>query len=100
MSGNLSPRFGELRGTDVNYSTDYFWVVICKNRRFHHKGHLYYEHHIALGEADSFSSVPMLTEQFRVRCDRCGEEYSYKPKEVMRAEMEVPEKFVPHPLFG
>jgi len=84
----------------MNYSTDYFWIVNCKNHRFHHKGNLFYEHHIVLGEADSFSSAPMLTEQFRVRCDRCGEEYSYKAKEVMRAEIEVPERFVPHPLFG
>lgn len=86
--------------TTLEYTTDYFWVVICKNRRFHHKGNTSYEHHIALGEADSFSEPPMLTEQISVRCDACGEEYRYKPKEVLRAEMAVPERFSPHPLFS
>jgi hypothetical protein len=84
----------------LEYTTDYFWVVICKNRRFHHRGNTSYEHHIALGEADSFSPLPMLTEQISVRCDACGEEYSYQPKEVLRAEIAVPEKFYPHPLFS
>ena len=81
------------------YSTDYFWVVICKNRRFHHKSNLGYEHRIVLGEADAFSPMPMLTEEIQVRCDSCAEEYSYKRKEVLRAEIEVPQTFVAHPLF-
>jgi hypothetical protein len=34
-----------------------------------------------------------------VRCDVCGEEYSYKIKEVMRYEVQIPDAFVPHPLF-
>jgi len=52
-----------------------------------------------LAETDRFSSLPMLTEDVKVRCDACGEEYSYKPKEVLRAEIEVPEHFEVHPLF-
>jgi hypothetical protein len=84
----------------MDYTTDYFWVVLCKNRRFHHKGNLSYEHRIVLGETDAFSPLPMLTEQVKVRCDVCGEEYSYKAKEILRAEIEVPKSFVPHPLFA
>lgn len=59
--------------------------------RFHRKGNTSHEHHIPMGETDALSSLPMLTEQIRVRCDGCGEEHSYKPQEVMSAEIEVPE---------
>jgi hypothetical protein len=83
----------------VQYTTDYFWVVVCRNRRFHHKGNTGYEHKILLGEADAFSALPMLPEKISVRCDSCGEEYSYKQKEVMRDEVQVPDNFLPHPLF-
>jgi len=31
-------------------------------------------------------------------CERCGEEYSYKQKDV-REEVQIPGTFVPHPLF-
>ena len=82
------------------YETDYYWVVICKNHRFHRKGNLGYEHHIALGETDAIAALPMLTEQIQVRCDNCGEEYSYKPADIMRAQIEVPQTFNPHPLFA
>jgi hypothetical protein len=41
----------------------------------------------------------MLPEKITVRCDVCGEEYSYKIKEVMRYEVQIPDAFVPHPLF-
>ena len=50
----------------MDYSTDYFWVVICKNHRFHHKSNTSYEHRIILGEADAFTPLPMLTEQVKV----------------------------------
>lgn len=83
----------------MEYTTDYFWVVVCKNHRYHHKGNTGYEHHILLGETDAFSPLPMLPEKIAIRCDRCGEEYSYKRKEVMRGEAQIPETFVPHPLF-
>ncbi len=83
----------------MEYLTDYFWIVVCKNRRVHHKGNTGYEHKILLGETDAFSSLPMLPEKITVRCDRCGEEYAYKQKEVVRDEVGVPESFVAHPLF-
>ena len=90
-------RYGEKLGEAmVEYSVDYFWVVICKNR---HKGNTSYEHRIALVETDPFSPQPMLSEDLNVRCDSCGEQYSYKPKDVLRAEIQVPEHFLPHPLF-
>jgi hypothetical protein len=81
------------------YTTEYFWVVICKNRRFHHKGNTSYAHQIPLAQTDAFSPLPMLTEQVQVRCHGCGEEYLYKPSEVLRNEIEIPERFNPHPLF-
>ena len=83
----------------MQYTTDYYWVVICKNRRFHHRGNVGYDHPIKLGETDAYGPLPMLTESIKIRCDSCGEEYSYKRKEGMRAQAEVPENFVPHPLF-
>jgi hypothetical protein len=41
----------------------------------------------------------MLPDKVDVHCDSCGEENSYKRKEIMRDEVQVPEVFVPHPLF-
>jgi hypothetical protein len=29
----------------------------------------------------------------------CGKEYVYKPSDVLRIERELPEGFIPHPLF-
>lgn len=83
----------------MQYTTDYFWVVICKNHRFHHKGNIGYEHKILLGEADAYAALPMLPEAIEVRCDNCGDSYSYKRREIMRDEVQVPETFAPHPLF-
>ena len=96
---NLTSSCGELEAEPVEYTIDYFWVVICKNSRFRHKGNIGYEHTILLGEADAYSSLPMLPDKIDVRCDSCGEEYSYRAKEIMRDEIQIPETFVPHPLF-
>jgi hypothetical protein len=84
---------------DVAYTTEYFWVVICNNRRFHHKGNTSQQHQIPLGETDAFSLPPMLTENVKVCCNVCHQEYWYSPKEVLRPEIEVPEHFTAHPLF-
>lgn len=78
---------------------DYFWVVLCKNHRFHHKGNTSYAHQIVLGETDAFSPRPVLTQKVTVRCDSCGEEYSYKPTEILRNVIEIPSGFVAHPMF-
>ena len=97
---NLLPEsWGTWRQHPVEYVTDYYWLVVCKNHRFHHKGNIGYEHKILLGEADAFGGPPTLPEKVEIRCDSCGEAYSYKRKEVMRDEVQVPESFVPHPLF-
>lgn len=77
----------------------YYWVVICKNERFHHHTNTLFGHKIPLGEADAVSSVPTLPRRFLVLCDECGQEHSYKPKEVLRLELRDPESFTPHPLF-
>lgn len=79
---------------------DYVWVVLCKNHRFHHKGNLSYAHQIVLGATDARSPLPTLTQEVTVRCDSCGEEYAYKPREILRNVLEIPTGFVPHPLFS
>ena len=88
-------------GDRMLYATAYFWVVICKNQRFHHKGNTSYAHQIALGETDPYSPLPIpaANDQVRVRCDHCGVEHSYKSTEILRNEIQVPENFTPHPLF-
>jgi hypothetical protein len=77
----------------------YFWVVLCKNHRYHKQQNLFFAHKIPLAEADAFMSLPELTEELKVRCDECGEEYSYQPKELVRIELEYPPSFTPHPQF-
>lgn len=83
------------------YAMDYFWVVLCKNQRFHHKGNTSYVHQIALGETDAYSPLPaaLATDNLSVRCNHCGAEYLYKTSEVLRSQIAVPENFTPHPLF-
>lgn len=85
---------------DEEHTPDYFWVVTCKNDRFHQKENISYHHRILLGETDSYVALPMLPVEFKVRCDSCGEEYSYTRKEVLRAEVQVRDAFTPHPLFS
>ena len=41
----------------MEYVTDYFWVVVCKNRRFHHKGNTGNEHKILLEQKKSVSKA-------------------------------------------
>src|SRR5215472_5044342 len=69
MCAKILPlRRGELGGPNrVEYTTDYFWVVVCKNRRVHHKGNTGYEHKILLGESDAYAALPMLPETINVR---------------------------------
>jgi hypothetical protein len=85
---------------DEEHTPDYFWVVTCKNHRFHQKENISYHHRILLGETDSYLPLPMLPVEFKVRCDSCGEAYSYSRKDVLRAELQVREPFTAHPLFS
>jgi hypothetical protein len=77
----------------------YCWVVTCKNHIYHFPRNFIYRHKIPLAEADAVTSRPPINQPFRVRCDMCGKEYSYKPSDILRIEKELPESFTPHPLF-
>jgi hypothetical protein len=80
----------------------YFWVVLCKYKWFHIRESLslFFRYRIALGETDPGSPCPVVSGSFLARCDKCGQEASYKASEVLRFELnEPPESFTPHPLF-
>ena len=76
-------------------TSQYCWVVICKNQVFHP----HFGHRIPLGETDAYAARPALDAALTVRCDECGKEYSYEPADVLRFEESVPASFTPHPLF-
>jgi len=80
------------------FDSEYFWVVLCKNQKFHARQSPGQSHRIPLGHTDTFSEKP-ITVRFRVRCDSCAKEYDYSPSEVLRWEMDAPQSFDPHPLF-
>lgn len=77
----------------------FVWVVICKNNRFHNRQNFSSGHKIPLGETDEFTPPPTLDFQISVKCDKCGEEHEYDPKEIVRFQMELPSDFKPHALF-
>jgi len=83
----------------MGYNSQYFWVVLCKNSRFHKKQNLFFGHSIPLAETDSILPPPSFSERLSIRCDDCGREYSYDSKDLLRAEIEIPQGFVTHPLF-
>jgi hypothetical protein len=83
----------------MSFESQYFWVVLCKNHKFHKHQNLFFEHKIPLGETDAIQPPPDLNGGLKVRCDDCGQEYTYKPKDLLRIELELPESFTPHPLF-
>ena len=78
---------------------NYCWVVLCKNHWFHMRQNFLFRHRIPLCETDAVAPLPRLGKHFTVRCDDCRKVYTYKPKDVRRAELELPETFKPHPLF-
>jgi hypothetical protein len=77
-------------------TAQYFWVVLCKNHQFH-KHQSLFAHKIPLAATNAFRPPPALSGQLKVRCDDCGEEYSYQPKEPVRIQLELPESFTPAP---
>ena len=77
----------------------YCWVVVCKNNRFHRHAGEKFAYKIPLAETDAVSDMPAISAPFPVRCPDCGEEYSYKPEDILRAELELLDSFTPHPLF-
>jgi len=50
---------------------NYYWVVICKNTKFHQDTNLMFGHKIPLGETDAFESLPV-SGPFLAKCDECG----------------------------
>ena len=83
----------------MSKSPDYCWIVPCKNHWFHYRGYPYFRHRIPLARTDALDLPPLLSGRFTVRCDECGETYTYTPSELWRSEQELPESFTPHPLF-
>ena len=77
----------------------YYWVVICKNRKFHEQQNIYSGHKIALCETDEFTPPPQM-EPFTVRCDECGESQAYDASDLVRFQMPLVPNFKPHPLFA
>lgn len=65
---------GEVEMTEL--TREYYWVVLCRNHRFHNRQNRSSGHKILLGETDSFLSRPPLDQSFVVRCDDCGKEYT------------------------
>ena len=78
---------------------NYCWVVLCKNHLFHMRQNIFFRHRIPLGQTDAVTPLPPLGKHFTVRCDDCRKTYTYKPRDVRRVELDLPESFKPHPLF-
>lgn len=77
----------------------YYWVVICRNHKVHNLQNQFFGHKILLAETDAFSAMPALIDEFTVRCDDCGREYSYKAKDVQRLQSNWSDALTPHPMF-
>lgn len=71
-------------------SSQYFWVVLCKNHRFHRRQNFFFAHKIPLAETDAFLPPPLLDGHLMVRCDDCGQEYSYAPQRVSENSVGIP----------
>jgi hypothetical protein len=80
-------------------ASQYVWAVICKNHKVHDRQNIYSGHKIPLGETDEFAPPPTLDFRITVKCDECGAEYEYDPKDLVRLQMELASDFKPHPLF-
>ena len=83
----------------MSFDSQYVWVVICKNHKFHKRQNLFFGHKIPLGETDAFQPLPVLDTLLHVRCDDCGQQHAYQPMDVRRIELELPDPFTPHPFF-
>ena len=97
VSTGTDRRKSERKGMWVD--SYYCWVVLCKNHWFHRRRNLFYSHRIPLAETDPVAPRPFLESRFSVRCDNCRKDYFYKPSDVLKFELELPDSFTPHPLF-
>ena len=97
VSPGAERRKSERKGKWID--SHYCWVVLCKNHWFHLQQNLFFRHRIPLAPTDPVTPRPTLEGRFRVRCDDCRKEYLYKPSEVLKSELELPDSFIPHPLL-
>jgi hypothetical protein len=97
VSTGAERRKSERKGKWID--SHYCWVVLCKNHWFHLQQNLFFRHRIPLAATDPVTPRPTLEDRFRVRCDDCRKEYLYKPSEVLKSELELPDSFIPHPLL-
>ncbi len=99
IAPTTSPRGrGSLEG-GMGCESQYAWVVLCKNHKFHKRQNLFFGHRIPLGETDAILPPPALDSRIHIRCDECGAEYAYRPQDLLRIELELPASFTPHPFF-
>ena len=77
----------------------YFWVVICKNRKFHEQQNFWAGYKIFLAETDAYSPMPQVPAKVSVLCDSCHKVFDYSPKEILRFEADQVAAFEEHPLF-
>src|SRR5882762_3640430 len=78
----------------MSYESGYFWIVLCKNHKFHKDQNLLFEHRIPLAETDPYETPPFFAAGIKIRCDGCGQEYAYRSKDLLRVEMESPQSFL------
>jgi hypothetical protein len=79
--------------------SNYCWVVLCKNRWAHLRQSIFTSHRIPLGRTDAFAPPPALDSRFPVQCDVCRGKFLYSASDVRRYQRELPDSFIPHPLF-
>jgi hypothetical protein len=75
---------------------NYCWVVLCKNHWFHKN--IFFRPKIPLGQTDAVTPLPLSANTSRSGCDECRSMYIYKPKDMRRVKLELPESFKPHPF--
>jgi hypothetical protein len=42
----------------MSYESGYFWIVLCKNHKFHKVQNILFEHRIPLAETDPYETPP------------------------------------------
>jgi hypothetical protein len=78
----------------------HYWVVTCKNTKFHSTQNQFHGHKIPIARTDEHSPRPEIPGYLDITCDdpKCGMSYSYTAPEIIRWHGDAP--LVPsHPLF-
>jgi hypothetical protein len=78
----------------------YYWVVTCKNTKYHAEESPFHGQRIPVGKADEHSPRPTIPDFVDVTCDdqQCAKTYSYAAREIIRWSGDAPQ-FVLHPSF-